>query len=595
VLACAELDDLSPIVIGLITVDKELLPATLTAHVKKSHPELLKQYAGADGEGRKASKRPYSATLASDTDAHPSGRGIHFEEVHRLCLEREEHRKASNFNEADRVRSRLQSMGVSLDDKRHIFIMPDGEQGSYDLHHQGGGAIMLASEQSWYASSNSSPDRDVSASSRAPAATGYRGFANVLELAMDREHARRDSDFQRADSIRDELANQGVQLDDKAHLFTMRNGLQGTYSLQRGMGIHEVRLCCLDREEARRDNDFASADGIRDQLVAIGVKMDDKTHTFVMPDGHRGSYDLHIAPAPGGSALAIASSQAVQPYQGDVFAEVERRCYDREYARRDGDYTVADRIRKDLLEQYGVHLEDRTHSFTMPDGRRGNYDLHRRGGNQGHSQVPANSQYAHHAQVHAQQYAHYAHQQYAMGNYAQAHYAQAQYAHAQHASAYYAQAYPAGGSHAGWSSPQGNARFRGYFDALRVAHQREEVRKHRNYREADRLRTQLKQMGVECDDATHSFQYGSLRGSYDLHQGVGSTEVQYVTLEREEARRDRDYAKSDQIRDWLLSQGVQVEDKSHTFTMADGTTGSYDLHQWEESDADGRSAKRTRR
>merc|ERR1711957_582634 len=87
-------------------------------------------------------------------------------------------------------------------------------------------------------------------------------------------------------------------------------------------------------------------------------------------------------------------------------------------------------------------------------------------------------------------------------------------------------------------------------------------------------------MGGECNDKTHFFCYNGHYGCYDLHQEIGAQELQFVALEREEARRDKDYAQSDVLRDWLIGHGCNIQDREHTMTLPDGGKGSYDLRNW---------------
>jgi len=597
VLAAAELEDLSAIVFGLLGVDRELLTVTLGAHVKRAHPHLLQLY-GAD----LAVTGLTPTGGAGGADAADRAGRPDFEEVRRLCLQREEHRRDSAFTDADRIRDELQGMGVTLDDRQHVFALPDGRRGSYDLYAMGGAATAASAVAAAAAKRAPAPEpvrQPVSPPgppqtaappiTPVPGANGdsYRGYSHILDLCIERETARRDQDYARSDELRDVLAKQwGVQLEDKQHIFTTRGGLQGSYNLNNGRGIHEVRFMCLDREEARRDGEFDAADRIREQLQSLGVSLDDKTHMLTMPDGYRGSYDLHPpgsrqqAPSPAAQVGQLtpdllmqqqqlwaqqqhqlelqrqaqqqqlwaqqqqqqqrelqlwAQQQQQQQQQQEQqlrhrqassraavsadFQSVEGRCLERERARRDGDYATADRIRDELMKYSGVHLEDKTHSFTMPDGRRGSYDL----------QVWETAEVEVARRTAAQ-------------------------------------------------APLGHRSYEGYHHALTTARRREESRRERDYAASDRIRDELRRVGVECDDAAHTFTLGNMVGTFDLNTGIGTREVQYVCLEREEARRDRNYEQSDTLRDWLAQWGVQLDDKTHVFTTSDGERGSYDLY-----------------
>lgn len=269
----------------------------------------------------------------------------------------------------------------------------------------------------------------------------------------------------------------------------------------------------------------------------------------------------------------------------DEYASVQQQCLEREKVRRDGDYKTADRLR-DHLGSLGVQLQDKTHTFTMPDGRTGNYDLHLQesGASQ---QAPPPPHYPHPHYAQAQYPPQYMQPQYPpmYPQYMPPHHGQARQAPITGGSAYAAP--PPSGS--------GNSGYTGYLYALQSARQREEVRRNRDYREADRLRDNLKRMGVECEDASHRFTFRGLEGNYDLHRDLNFKEAQCIALEREEARKGRDYSRSDSIRDWLSTQGVELVDKTHTFTMSDGTSGTYDLHLVQSGERNGHNDQASKR
>merc|ERR1712059_231306 len=111
--------------------------------------------------------------------------------------------------------------------------------------------------------------------------------------------------------------------------------------------------------EIRRAGDYTSADRMRDALQALGIWVEDKTHTFVMPDGQIGSYDLS-----GGAAATV------QGPLGADFESVRAYCLQREEIRKGGDYKTADQMRNNL-SAIGVKVEDKTHTFFLPDGMTG--------------------------------------------------------------------------------------------------------------------------------------------------------------------------------------------------------------------------------
>lgn len=321
----------------------------------------------------------------------------------------------------------------------------------------------------------------------------YRGFTTAIELARLRETARKDNNYDEADLVRADLTAEGVRVDDKLHLFFTSNGLQGSFSLHQEHSFEEVSYICLEREEARKDNNYKEADRLREYLNKIGVALSDKNHTFIMSDGQKGTYDLRSAPPPPSTGNA---RPAAPPSRGPPLREA-RQQVDTRQSRRPEDIRELSREREP------------TSSVKRSAGT--------------------------------------------------------------------------------------ETRFTGYLEAMNLALDREELRKRKDYRGSDQVRDTLAKRGVQVDDATHTFTMGDLTGGYDLQTGVTALEIQYVALEREEARRDRNYAHGDSLRQWLAQLGANLDDKSHTFRLEDGVVGSYDLRTWTPVDAlCGSPAKRQR-
>lgn len=371
------------------------------------------------------------------------------------------------------------------------------------------------------------------------ASGGYRGYAYALRKASEREEARRDGDYSKADAIRAELQADGVRLDDASHTFTTTTGYRGSYSLQIGIGFHEIQLMCLDREEARRENRYQDADDIRQQLQACGASLDDRAHMFSMPDGAKGSYDLYkVGGAPPSAPISYATSPPPPQRLPAAFmgaatngmspaarkaAEMAER-----FARERASHEAAAR-------EAGMRETEARRTFER-EMARGRSQQKQQPRQQQQPQQPQKQLTKHEAPV---------------------------------------------GSDVATAGSKPEIRFHGYLEALRGALDREQMRKSRNYQGADTMRTRLRSLGVEIDDSTHTFSVGGLTGSYDLNLGISAQEVQFVALEREEARRSQDYTRSDALRQWLTQQGVTLDDRSHTLTTGDGFSGSYDLYKWE--------------
>jgi len=372
---------------------------------------------------------------------------------------------------------------------------------------------------------------------------GYRGYAYALRRAIEREEARRDGDYTKADAIRSDLQADGVRVDDATHSFTTAGGHRGSYALKLGLGFQEVQLMCLDREEARRDNRYQEADDIRQQLQACGASLDDKHHIFSMPDGARGSYDLYkVGSAPQSAPISYHASSRPPPPSSQplpaAFMGASKNGMP-PAARK-----AAEMAERAAQERASHEAAAREAGIREAEARR-TFDREMA---RWHSQQKQQPRQQHQQQQHQQP--------------------------------------PQPREEAPLSSGAGRAgskseiRFHGYLDALRGALEREQMRKSRNYQGADAMRTRLRSLGVEIDDATHTFSIGELTGSYDLNIGISAQELQFVALEREEARRSQDYQRSDALRTWLTQQGVNLDDRSHTLTTTDGISGSYDLYDW---------------
>jgi len=370
------------------------------------------------------------------------------------------------------------------------------------------------------------------------AAGGYHGYASALRRAMEREEARRDGDYSKADAIRSDLQADGVRVDDATHCFTTANGYRGSYSLQVGIGFHEIQLMCLDREEARRENRYQDADDIRQQLQACGASLDDRAHVFSMPDGARGSYDLYkVGGAPPSAPISHASSRpSPQPLPAAFMGAATNGMPPA--ARK-----AADMAAKAAQERASHEQAAREAAMRETEAKR-TFDREMARWNAQQKQQPRQKQ-------------------------------QQQSLHSKPPP----EKVPLGSS-AETTGSKNEIRFHGYLEALRGALDREQMRKSRNYQGADTMRTRLRSLGVEIDDASHTFCIGGLTGSYDLNLGISGQELQFVALEREEARRSQDYMRSDALRQWLIQQGVTLDDRTHTFSTSDGISGSYDLYKW---------------
>eukprot|EP00929_Paragymnodinium_shiwhaense_P110946 TRINITY_DN782_c0_g1_i1.p1 TRINITY_DN782_c0_g1~~TRINITY_DN782_c0_g1_i1.p1 ORF type:complete len:410 (+),score=98.63 TRINITY_DN782_c0_g1_i1:81-1310(+) len=110
--------------------------------------------------------------------------------------------------------------------------------------------------------------------------------------------------------------------------------------------------------------------------------------------------------------------------------------------------------------------------------------------------------------------------------------------------------------------------------------QREQARAQKNFDESDRIRDELKERGVEIYDKEKIWKQastglqGCVLGYGNASKGPTDKEIHTLIVEREKARQDKDFAKSDMIRDELKSHGVVVLDKEKIWKSKDGRQGS---------------------
>lgn len=252
--------------------------------------------------------------------------GVSEVEILRLVAERESARQARRFAESDGIREQLRSMGVELYDKEREWRANDGRRGVLFT----AGAVQC-----------SLSDYEITA------------------LVASREDARTTKDFSRADNVRDDLRRSGVELDDKTRTWRTGNGRSGSYNGQTTTMLteSEIRSLVADRERARANQDFSSADDIRSRLSSLGVELFDNQRIWRSNDGRQGVI------VTGGVEVSRCSLK-----DSDICARVQAR----EDARHQKDFSRADTLR-DELRRMGVELIDADHRWQTMDGRSGQY------------------------------------------------------------------------------------------------------------------------------------------------------------------------------------------------------------------------------
>eukprot|EP00411_Alexandrium_monilatum_P014398 CAMPEP_0175272072 /NCGR_PEP_ID=MMETSP0093-20121207/46238_1 /TAXON_ID=311494 /ORGANISM="Alexandrium monilatum, Strain CCMP3105" /LENGTH=452 /DNA_ID=CAMNT_0016566853 /DNA_START=1 /DNA_END=1359 /DNA_ORIENTATION=+ len=265
------------------------------------------------------------ARLDGDSPRGLDGDGPSESEILRLVAQRESMRQARRFAESDAIREELRSMGVELYDKEKEWRCRDGRRGM--LFTAGPIECTLS---------------DV----------------DIQEMIREREEARKQRDWERADGLRDDLRSKGVELDDKEGLWRTSSGRSGTYSGMPASNINgaTVRKLVAERERLRAAQDFDAADELRRQLGALGVEIFDNERLWRTADGQQG--------------VIITGGHEVDCLLGD--SEISSRVGQREEARSAKNWAQADSIR-DELRSNGVELLDNQRVWCTTDGRHGSY------------------------------------------------------------------------------------------------------------------------------------------------------------------------------------------------------------------------------
>jgi len=108
--------------------------------------------------------------------------------------------------------------------------------------------------------------------------------------------------------------------------------------------------------------------------------------------------------------------------------------------------------------------------------------------------------------------------------------------------------------------------------------EREDARRMKDWGAGDRIREELRAVGCEVNDRekvwrTTDGRRGRVGGGAAPVMSMGSTQIEQLIQERQQAREMKDYARSDELREQLRAQGIQVHDKEGIWQSSDGRTG----------------------
>lgn len=166
----------------------------------------------------------------------------------------------------------------------------------------------------------------------------------ILELVSRREAARQARRFEESDAIRQELRDRGVELYDKEKEWRAKDGRRGSLftagAAECVLSDAEIQNQIGQRDEARKNKDFDTADRIREALRQMGVELLDKEAVWRTGSGRSGSYS--------GAPVASQSGNLTG-------AAIRKLVSERERMRSLQDFEAADELRRQLA-QLGVEL-----------------------------------------------------------------------------------------------------------------------------------------------------------------------------------------------------------------------------------------------
>lgn len=117
-------------------------------------------------------------------------------------------------------------------------------------------------------------------------------------------------------------------------------------------------------------------------------------------------------------------------------------------------------------------------------------------------------------------------------------------------------------------------------EILSLVAKREQARQNRNYAESDQLRDALRNLGIEVYDKekvwkSHDGRQGVLFTAGPEESSLSTAEIQETIVQREAARSTKDWGQADRLRENLRNLGVELDDKSSTWKTSTGRAGTY--------------------
>ena len=281
--------------------------------------------------------------------------------VDALLAERLQAKFARDFSTADVIQDELSRAGVRVHDRQKVW-RADGE--GFDDDRGGGGRFERGGGRGErrdgpYAQSSLSAPLEPADVAEVEAQLALR-----TEMKMAR-------DFDAADAIRDSLRERyGVEVNDRLRAWSVggdfdeaspRDNKRDRPDLapfvRRGGGdlsdddVASVQAQIEARIEAKKSRDYERADAIREELqAAFSVTIDDRSREWrVVTDDYARAAD---------SATLGAETEAA----------IDEMLAARLVAKKEQDYETADKIRDELMDKYGVTVNDRVREWSAAPG-----------------------------------------------------------------------------------------------------------------------------------------------------------------------------------------------------------------------------------
>jgi len=232
---------------------------------------------GRERSGDRAPRRDFGPTghdySRSDDDDESVPMSVPVEELDRMLAERLQFKLQRDYEAADDMLAQISAVGVQVHDgyKRWRADGSEFPRGAYGRQESARGY--------------SRAEGDVDDQDQEP----LDGDA-IDALCMERQSAKFEKDYDRADAIRDELKALGVGVDDRRKSWFSLNGSGHGYRRVDDDGgetpfdVNEVNGMISERIKCKRNRDFGRADELQRALRDLGIEMDDRGRSWSYSD-----------------------------------------------------------------------------------------------------------------------------------------------------------------------------------------------------------------------------------------------------------------------------------------------------------------------